>query len=285
VRTLDPLDDDGLPLPEVGEWGATKYALIKHYSELFGTAMKSKWDSRVFIDLFSGAGRARLEVSRRIVPTSAFLTLGVRHPFDSYVLCEQSPAWIDALEQRIARDPLAQRVAIVRGDCNTEVDSILANLPMPSRLNSVLCFCLCDPYRLRDLRFQTVAAIAERYVDFLVLIPSYMDAHRNFDSYLDERSSVVADFLGDPHWRTKWHQMIERRQPQEFGLFVVDQFELAMKRIRFRYEGLGDEVPIRDVGERRVLSASAASPTAGAGRLLYHLAFYSRHKLGMKFWR
>ena len=268
MQQLPTLEDDGRLLQEVGEWGATKYALVKHYAEMFATSMKEKWDSRVYIDLFAGAGRARLEESRRIIPTSAFLTLGVRQPFDSYVLCELVASNVDALRARVEREPLASRVAIVHGDCNVQASAIVEKLPTPSSTHRVLGFCLADPFRLRDLKFRTISTLSERFVDFLVLIPSYMDAHRNLDAYLDSRSTVVSEFLGDPSWREQWRRRIDQRAPQEFGLFVVDQFGHAMKREGFLYAGLGDEVPVRD-----------------RGRLLYHLAFFSRSELGMKFWR
>ncbi len=46
------LEDDGLMTPEVGDYAEEKYRLIGLYAELFAKAMKGKWDSRVYIDLY-----------------------------------------------------------------------------------------------------------------------------------------------------------------------------------------------------------------------------------------
>jgi hypothetical protein len=56
----------------------------------------------------------------------------------------------------------------------------------------------------------------------------------------------------------------------EFGAFIVDQFGLAMKRLGFIYNGPGEDVPVY-------------LPVKNVK--LYHLAFYSKNELGMKFWR
>jgi len=46
------LTDDGLYTPVIGSWGIQKYKLVHGYSRLFASAMKRKWDCRVYIDLF-----------------------------------------------------------------------------------------------------------------------------------------------------------------------------------------------------------------------------------------
>jgi hypothetical protein len=97
------LEDDGLLLPEVGEWSERKYRLIASYAAMFATAMRGKWKTRTYVDLFAGAGRAKIKGSQRIVATSATLALDVPHPFDGYVLCELDPRKAEALQRRVAR--------------------------------------------------------------------------------------------------------------------------------------------------------------------------------------
>ena len=55
------VDDDGLMTPEVGGWAETKYRLLALYDELFSTGMKNKWDQRVYLDLYAGAGYSRIQ--------------------------------------------------------------------------------------------------------------------------------------------------------------------------------------------------------------------------------
>jgi hypothetical protein len=50
------VDDDGLTCQDVRAWAETKYRLLALYDELFSAGMKNKWDQRVYIDLYAGAG-------------------------------------------------------------------------------------------------------------------------------------------------------------------------------------------------------------------------------------
>jgi three-Cys-motif partner protein len=104
---LPELEDDGLLTPEVGEWAEEKYRLVGLYDELFPKSMKGKWGSRVYLDLFSGAGRARLKGTKRIVPASPLLALSVSDKFDRYIFCEMESEKLSALnregEARLSR--------------------------------------------------------------------------------------------------------------------------------------------------------------------------------------
>lgn len=265
MEPLPSLEDDGLYTPAVRDWAERKYRLISYYAEMFATSMKDKWASRVYIDLFTGAGRGRIKDTSRIIATSALLALGVRSPFDRYVFCDIEPACIAALRERVGRAHPDRDVRYLEGDANERVDDVLAELPPHRPGTGVLSFCVLDPYNLGNLRFTTIERLSTIFVDFLVLIPSYMDAHRNEASYVASSSTAVQDFLGNPDWRSAWSAT-----RGEFGNFVVDQFGQSMKRLGFLYDRPGDEVLIH-LPRKNVK--------------LYHLAFYSRSDLGMKFWR
>lgn len=258
---LPQLADDGLPLPEVGEWAETKYRLIESYGGMFATAMKGKWRERIYLDLFAGAGRARIRERGRIVSTSSMLALQVRDPFDRYVFCDIDGDKLAALETRARRVAPDRDYRFLLGDCNSNVSRIVDELPSRS---TALSFCVIDPFAIRDLKFTTVAALAERRIDFLVLIPSYFDAHRNLELYLEPADRSIEEFLGDPSWRDTWKGAGSR----EFGAFLVHRFGESMKRLAYLNDGPGEEVPVRN-----------------QGTLYYHLAFFSRHELGRKFWR
>lgn len=267
-QAVQTLDDDGLYLPVVGAWAERKYRLIASYAQMFSSAMKSKWDVRVYLDLFAAAGRAKIKETDRIVPTSASLAIGVRDPFDKHVFCEIDPRCIEALEERVRRSSPGIDVCFVAGDCNTRAEEILRSLPSPSRGRTVLSFCVVDPCKMRDLQFSTISALSERFVDFLILIPSYMDAHRNLESYERPESSIVSSFLGNPHWRDRWSTRHLEAGPRDFGAFIVDSFGLSMRDLNFLYDGPDDTVPVFD-----------------KHLLLYHLAFFSRSERGRDFWR
>ena len=270
---LPRLDNDGLALPKVGQWAETKYGLIATYSQMFATAMKARWKTRVFVDLFAAAGRAQVKGTSRIIPTSSMLALQVKHPFDRYVLCEIEPNLLSALETRARRDAPGREVRCVLGDCNANVGQILNEIPVGTRDHRVLSFCVADPSNLASLKFTTISALAQRYVDFLVLIPSAMEARRFLPLYFDPGNTIVRDFLGDPDWRESWAEVEAGRGPHDFGAFVVDRFGRAMEQLRYLYPGPNDTVPVK------------AKHLLLYHLLLYHLAFFSRHPRGTDFWR
>ncbi len=260
-----PLEDDGLHTPEVGSWSDVKYRLISNYAEMFSTSMRKKWDKRVYIDLFAGAGRAAIKDTGEIVETSSLLAMGVTHPFDRYVLCDSEAQCIDALRTRVADQYPSHDVAYLTGDCNSMVDEVLAQVPPFSKSCRVLSFCVVDPFNVSNLKFDTIRRLAQIYADFLVLIPSHMDANREQVAYLDPKSTAIADFAGRPHWRND-HPGYRR----QFGTFVVDQFGQSMKDLKFIYEGPGTEVLV-SLPKKNVK--------------LYYLAFFSKNERGMDFWK
>jgi three-Cys-motif partner protein len=265
---LPRLKPDGLITPEVGPWGERKYRLVANYASMFSTSMKDKWECRVYVDLFAGCGRAKLEGTSQIVPGSPLLAVSLDTRFDEYIFCEEEKEKVDALRVRVARDAPELAPVYINADANEAVDEILEALPKPRTGHRVLGFCFADPYKLANLRFETIRRLAERYMDFLVLIPSYMDAHRNRGDYVRQTSHVVEDFLGDLDWRGGWATAERRRQ--DFGAFVADSFGRRMAKEGFLYENLADMVHIRSTPKNLPL---------------YHLGFFSRHALGSKFWR
>ena len=84
-----PVDDDGLYIPEVGNWSDEKYKLVGGYCEIFTSGMKNLWDSLVYIDLFAGAGYARIKGTNKIRMSSALIALSVNHKFSKYIFCEK----------------------------------------------------------------------------------------------------------------------------------------------------------------------------------------------------
>lgn len=143
------LQDDGLETPEIGPWGEHKYRLVEGYARVFATAMKRKWDQRVYVDLYAGAGHARIEGTGRIVPTSPLRALQLPDPFDQYVFCEIDPKLLEALRLRVAREYRGAKVSFVAGNVNIEIGEVLAKLPAASKSNRVLTFCFADPLQVR----------------------------------------------------------------------------------------------------------------------------------------
>ena len=258
MERLPSLADDGLVTPEVGEWGEDKYQLVRCYADIFSRAMSGKWSSLVYVDLFAGAGRARVS-DKRIVAASPLLVLDVPKPFSTYIFCELDRVNADALTQRVAAHTPRRNFHVVNGNTNEKVSEVVALIPPGS-----LTFCFADPFRLENLHFSTVASIARAHrADFLVLLATGMDANRNEATYSRPGHTTVSKFTGREDWRARWpHATLG------FGDFVADEFGRGMADLGYSYPGLATT---------KVIVNSKNVP-------LYRLAFFSKHPLGAKFW-
>ncbi len=258
---------DNYHTPEVGDWAEEKYRLLDCYASLFATSMKHKWDQRVYIDLFSGAGRARIRGTSRVVDASPLVALGIGDPFNRYIFCESDTDCMNALKNRVAHRHPESDVRYVSGNANNNTDRIFQEMPSYGSGARVLGFCFVDPFRLRDLQFDTIRQLSERYMDFLILIPTGMDLQRNEGKYLDKSSTLVADFTGLQDWRERW--IATAKSGKGFGSFIVEVYSEQMKTLGYFHGDLRDSVQIR---------------SSGKNLALYRLVFFSRHKLGKRFW-
>ena len=82
---------DDLYTPEVREWSLEKYKLVGSYCDIFTSGMKNKWGKLVYIDLFAGAGYAKVIEKNKIYKNSAFIAMSTPNTFAKYILCEQDP--------------------------------------------------------------------------------------------------------------------------------------------------------------------------------------------------
>lgn len=257
--------DDDKYKPIIGSWAEEKYRLLWCYADLFATSMKSKWDKLTYVDLFSGAGHARIRYSTRVVLGSPLLALMVKDPFDSYVFCDRDPKCILALRERVKATKPEAEVHFVQADANKAVKKLLDVLPSYGPDTRVLGFCFADPQKLSDLQFETIATLADRFMDFLVHIPA-MDPIRNEALYCNPKNRTVERFVGNPNWREAWAVGGPRI---DFDLFVARCFAESMRSRGYDHTDIEYPVLVRS-NEKNVP--------------LYRLVFFSRHPLGKKFW-
>lgn len=98
-----PVENDGLYIPEVGTWAEQKYKLVGGYCEIFTTGMKNLQDQLIYIDLFAGAGYARIKDTNKIRMSSALIAMSVNHKFSKYILCEEDDKCFNALKSRVKK--------------------------------------------------------------------------------------------------------------------------------------------------------------------------------------
>ncbi len=259
------VEDDGLPILDVGSWAEDKYRLVALYDELFSTGMKKKWETRVYIDLYSGPGFARVKGTSRLMWGSPLLAMRVPDRFDKCIFCESSTLFIEALQKRSARLFPDVTPSFISGDCNDRIDEICAAIPRPSSSPRVLSFCFLDPFDI-STRFATVKRLVSYYVDFLFLLALHMDANRNLASYVAARNSKVDDFLGLPDWREKWEA---QKSQVSFPQFLARTYSEQMESLGY--------LPMPFSKMKSIRSDEKNLP-------LYHLALFSRHELAYSFW-
>lgn len=258
---LEYLEDDGLLTPEIRPWTVEKYRVVGIFNKIFSTGMKDKWGCRTYIDLFAGAGRGKLKGTNKILAGSPLLALGVPDQYDKYIFCEKQKKSLDALKDRVNRVKESHpnvNVTFFDGDCNEKIDEILSAIP---KMQSVLSFCFMDPYNI-GIHFGTVRRLSQYRMDFLILLAIRMDAARNIKHH-----KRIGLCLGDDNWMEEWEQA--KREGVKFPNFFAEKYASQM-------ETLGYEDTARET-MHEMRSDDKNLP-------LYHLAFFSKHPLGYKFW-
>jgi three-Cys-motif partner protein len=268
IQPLKTVVDDGLLITDIRPHSEQKYERIKYLAEMFASGMKDKWECRVYLDLFSGCGYSRVEGTDRILQNSSLLAMDIAFPFDRYIFCEKDNKKIEALRTRVARGLARAEVKFVTGDSNKTVTEIKSFVPKGSKEYKVLTLCLIDPFRLQDIKFATIEALAQIIIDFVVIIPSYMDANRNQTKYCEPGDNTIDEFLGSSEWRVEWQKV--RSKSREFGNFLVSKFDAQMVKLGF-HSSKDEGMHLVQLGDKHVK--------------LYHIACYSRNKLGMEFWK
>ena len=260
------MKDDGLMTPEVGGWAETKYRLLALYDELFSTGMKNKWDQRVYLDLYAGAGYSRIGGTSNFLKASPVIALTVTHPFDKYIFCEGREDLLDALKARVKRIGPQASVAYILGDCDAQIEDIYKQIPKGSSTNRVLSLCLVDPFDF-GLKFETLRRLSTVFMDFVVLLAIGMDANRNYEHYVEGASTKIDEALGNMEWRERWKAVGVRRS--DFRSFLAGEFCTSMESLGYLKKPLDRMKLVRSVEKNLPL---------------YYLALFSRSEMAFRFW-
>ncbi len=253
--------DDGMECAEVGRWAQEKYNLVGAYANIFTKSMRSLWNNLVYIDLYAGSGYSKIADTNKIIKSSPLIALSLPVPFDKYIFCEKKDASFKALKARVEKE--SKDIVLVQGDCNEKINEIKGHIPKYSRGNTVLTFCFVDPFSL-NLQFTTIKKLSHNIaIDFLILLALGMDANRNLKIYLNKNNNRINSFLDNKDWRKDYSP------PQDFVKFLSGYFSKNMHSLGYIIE---------PNSMHQIRSDDKNLP-------LYHLAFFSKNRLGNKFWR
>jgi three-Cys-motif partner protein len=256
-------EDDGLFMPEIRPHSLEKIGIHNRYAELFAAAVSNRWPQRAYLGLYSGTGRARLKTTGEIVETSALSVLRQERQFTHHIFVDNNEECLSALERRVAVLGRSSDCHFILEDVNQSVGRVRAALPRYSQAKGLLSFCFVDPFDIK-LKFSTIRGLSDFRMDFLVLLMLGNDARRNQRQYLDdERSTVVADFIGSPDWRREFREGNDR----SILRFLGRKFDDAMVSLGY----------LRPTQACRIVVKPA-----GKNVPLYVLAFYTKAPLGQR---
>ncbi len=119
---------DGAVAIKIGRWAKDKLFYVKKFCDVFNLGMKNKWETRTYVDLFSGPGICVVEETGEEIPGSPVIALQCRLPFTHYFFNDLEVEFIKALESRITPCEFA-KVNFNNKDCNLVVDDLLEELP------------------------------------------------------------------------------------------------------------------------------------------------------------
>jgi three-Cys-motif partner protein len=259
-------EDDGLPTwKNAGKWTEDKLYFWYRYLDITTVAMKEKpaWSGGLaYVDLFAGTGVCTLKRSGRRIPGSVLIAANMINPFSAIIACEKNELHADACRKRLDRTTVGDQCHVLVGDCNELVGRVIRMIP-----RSALTLAFIDPPGL-DVHFSTIETLARNArVDFVVLFADGMDVSRNAEHvYREDPNSELDAFLGpDSRWREKLDEL-------------SNPTGLARRRCF---------ADIYTSQLRRLLGYDHCESQAiyDGGQPLYKLIYFSRHKLGLKFWR
>lgn len=254
-----PLDEDGLPVSEVGAWASDKHERLRNYVEASREARR-KYEKRTYIDLYCGPGRSRVRNTGELIdgsPLAAF-NAGERHraQFTEFVIADTDRAFLDAATAR-----LTNRGAVVRpfhGEARTVVDDAIEVLD-PYGLH----LALLDPFNLGDLPFDVIRKLAAvKRMDLLIHV-SAMDLKRDLHNYLRTDGPEHLDRFA-PDWRK---HIDPTQRPELIRQSIFNHWKRLIVEL-----GTSPNECVEVVENRK--SAE-----------LYWLVFVARHELAHKLWR
>jgi three-Cys-motif partner protein len=259
---------DGLLLRDSGPWVSRKLDYLRRYIDVFETAMRGKWPTRTYIDLFAGPGKCIDRESGRVYLGSPLIAMTATHPFTHYIFVDKDQSALDALKTRASASPNSDNTRYLRGDANSAVSDVVDDLRTRPSLN----LAFLDPDGI-ELAWTTVAALATiQRIDLIIHYPQ-MGLTRSMPvASTQPIGNQVDQFFGGPDWRPIFEA--HRRGEDAF------LHRHLMDHYKSRLASLGYVESVRDdeVGLEPLMQNVKEVP-------LYRLLFASKHRLGNDFWR
>lgn len=260
------MEDDGLPVVDVGEWALEKHERLKRYIDIT-RAPRSRYTvptpafpnvaGAAYIDLFSGPGRARIRETGAIIDGSPLVAFKAAQlsgvTYSDIHIGDLDESYVRAAAERTrAAGGLAHAYV---GTAEQTAKEIVARLN-PRGLH----FAFLDPFNLEALTFETIRTLSRLERVDLLLHVSVQDLQRNSDRYSSAEASQFDAFA--PGWR----EAVDLNQSiASFRATLIAYWQSLIEQLGF--------------------TSSQVEQVVGSKRQrLYWLAYFSRHPLGNNMW-
>ena len=249
------------PVDVVGDWALDKHSTLCKYTHIC-QAVRRKFtlSGATYIDLYCGAGKARIRDSGQIVDGSPMVAAkkarSTRSDFRTIYIADADATKLEACSARLSDEGF--KVEAFHGRSEDTVHEVLERLH-PAAFH----FAFLDPFSI-DLPFSVIEALAQlRCIDIMLLI-SDMDLIRNVENeHIDAKRARLDRFA--PGWRSA----LDLHQPKRNLARAV----LEYWRTQVDCLGLKRPAEIRPI-------------KAGKHSHIYHLALLSQNeKLSNRFWK
>ncbi len=152
-----------------GQWTIEKLDIFSGYLDFYVTALKNQKFNRLYIDAFAGTGSITTNEGSQKIEGSIRIALNAKNKFDKYIFIEKKKKYYTELTNVVNNeyDEYKDRVEVVNGDCNVELERICNEIDW--RYNRALM--LLDPYAT-DVSWDTLKIVAEtKAIDVWYLFP------------------------------------------------------------------------------------------------------------------
>jgi len=271
-------EDDGLIMRESGDYAKDKLRILNGYISRFITSMRNKpWRALYYIDLQAGPGKNIFEPSHEIMLGSPLIAVTAKYPFTQYRFVELGREECDALKERISASERKDTVRIFQGDCNNEVDHIVAEIQQLDRQRiegkySTLNLAFLDPEGL-EIQWKTVEKLGQIGRMDLIINFSTSGFTRNAKQLIGKTETTRLDnFFGTQEWKEIYRQVVDKDNTV-IRRAMLDFYKKRLSSLGYIIDYEREIAPSEQVFRNR------------RNAQIYTLIFASKHPLGNDFWK